>query len=65
MGEDHKNDTGHEELGIALKHLSREERGVGKHSSPPHTTTAKITAKLQYNYQPESSENRAVWKFDN
>ena len=32
---------------------------------PPHTTTAKITTKLQNNYHPESSENPVVWKSDN
>ena len=38
---------------------------VRKHSSPPHTTTAKITTKLQNNYHPESSESRIVWQSDN
>ena len=38
--------------------------GIGRQGSPPHTTTAKITTKLQNNYHPGSSENGAVWKSD-
>ena len=38
--------------------------GIGKHASPPHTITEKITTRLQNKYNPESSENRAVWKSD-
>ena len=39
--------------------------GLGKHGSPPRTTTAKITTQLRNNYHPELSENWAVWKFNN
>ena len=35
------------------------------HGSPPHTTTAKTTTKLQNDYLPELSENQAARKFDN
>ena len=44
---------------------SGQDGGIGKHSLPSHTTTTKITTKLQNNYNPESSENWAVWKSDN
>ena len=44
---------------------SGQDGGIGKRGSPPHTTTAKITTKLQNNYHPELSENRAIWKSDN
>ena len=44
---------------------SSQDGGIGKHGSPSCTTTAKITTKLQNNYHPESSENRAVWEPDN
>ena len=43
---------------------SNQDRGIGKQSSPPCTTTAKITSRLQNKYHPESSENQAVWKSD-
>ena len=39
--------------------------GVGKHSSLPYTTMAKIATKLQNSYHSESSENGAVWKSSN
>ena len=42
-----------------------EDAGISKHGSPPDKTTAKITTKIQNNYHPESSENRAIWKFNN
>ena len=42
-----------------------EDGGIGKHILPPHTTTAKITTRLQKKYHPDSSENRSVWKSDN
>ena len=38
--------------------------GISKHGLSPHTTTTKITTKLQNNSHPESSENRPVWKSD-
>ena len=44
---------------------SGQDGGIGKHGLPPHTTTAKITSRLQNKYHPESSENRAVWKSNN
>ena len=44
---------------------SSQDGGVGEHSSPPHTTTAKITTNLQNNYHLELSENQAVWKSNN
>ena len=44
---------------------SSQDRGIGKQSSPPCTTTAKITTKIQNNYHHESAENRALWKSDN
>ena len=34
-------------------------------AQPYHSTTAKITTKLQNNYDPESSENRTVLKSNN
>ena len=37
----------------------------GKKASPPHTTTAKITVRLQNKYHSASSGNQAVWKSDN
>ena len=39
--------------------------GIAKHASTPHTTTAKITTRLQNKYHLDSSENQAVWKSDN
>ena len=47
-----------------INQTSGQDGGVGKHGSPPSTTTAKITTRLQKKYHPESSENRAVWKSD-
>ena len=41
---------------------SSQDGGTGKHSSSPHMTIAKITAKLQNDYHPQSSENQGVWK---
>ena len=32
---------------------SSQDGGVGEHSSPPHTTMAKIVTTLQNNYHPE------------
>ena len=43
---------------LLLNYLSSQDGGVGKHGSPSHTTTAKITTKLQNNYHPESSEKQ-------
>ena len=39
--------------------------GIGKQASPSHTTTAKITTRLQNKYHPDLSENPAVWKSNN
>ena len=53
--------------GFILKNESgsSQDGGIGKHSSPPHTTTAKITTKFQNNYHPELSDNWAKRKFNN
>ena len=34
-----------------------QDKGIGKLGFTPHTTTAKLTTKLQNYYHPESSEN--------
>ena len=47
------------------KSTSGQDGDVGKHASPPHTTTARITTRLKNKYHPELSENQAVWKFNN
>ena len=39
--------------------------GIGKHASPPHTITEKITTRLQNKYHSGSSENQAIQKSDN
>ena len=39
-----------------------EDGSVGTHGSLPCTIIAKIITKLQNNYHPKSSENRAAWK---
>ena len=39
--------------------------GIGEHTLPPYTTTAKIITRLQNKYHPELSGNPAVWKSDN
>ena len=44
--------------------ISSQDGGKGKHGSCPHTTTAKITTKVQSKLHPELSENRDVWKSD-
>ena len=47
------------------KSTSGQDGDVGKHASPPHTTTARITTRLKNKYHPELSENQTVWKFNN
>ena len=49
----------------ADEETSGQDGGAGKHASPPRTTVAKITTKLQIKHHAGSSENRAVWKSDN
>ena len=39
--------------------------GIGKCTSPPCTTTEKITIRPQNKYHTELSEHQAVWKSDN
>ena len=41
-------------------YTSSQDGGIGKHASPPHTTAAKITTRLQNKYHPELSKNRVV-----
>ena len=41
---------------------SGQDEGMGKHGLFPHTTTAKITTRLQNNYHSEPSEYQAIWK---
>ena len=44
---------------------SSHDGGMDKHTSPPRTTTAKITTRLQNKYHPDSLEKGVVWKLDN
>ena len=41
---------------------SSQDGSIGKHGSPPRTTTVTVTTELQNNCRPESSENQVVWK---
>ena len=45
-----------------LQGTSGQNGGLGKHSSPPHSPPR--TTKVQNNYNPELSENQALWKSD-
>ena len=51
-------------MAIEIFPNSNQHGGIGKHGSPPCTTTAKFATKLQNSYLPEKSENQAVWKSD-
>ena len=42
-----------------------QDKGIGKLGFTPHTTTAKVTTRLQNKYHPESSQNQDVWKSAN
>ena len=50
---------------ITLYRTDAQDGGMGKHILHPHTTTAKITFRLQNKHHPESPEYQAVWKSDN
>ena len=47
------------------KQTSGQGGGIGKHTSPLHTTIAKNIATVQNKYHPELSENQAVWTSNN
>ena len=48
-------------INLILKNkTSSQDGGIGKHGSPPHTTMANITTRLQNNYHPESTENQKI-----
>ena len=44
---------------------SSQDGGVGRHTVPPHTTKRRTTTNLKTKKQPELTENRTVWKFNN